>query len=183
MYQAPRSRFEKFGVRTVAGQAKIAGTVAGLGGAMILTFYKGPDINIWTTTINILKHNQHQGTAQHGWSSDRVAGSLLAIASCLSTSVWMIIQAKMANAYPCHYSSTALMCLMGAIQATTYALCLNRDMSQWRLGFDIRLLGVFYCVRIHSLQRLHAHNITIIETITEVTNKVICIQFRFMNEC
>ena len=56
-------------------------------------------------------------------------------------------QAKLAEAYPCHYSNAALMCLMGSIQASILALCVERHRIQWRLGFDIRLLTAAYSVR------------------------------------
>ncbi|KAG1327963.1 putative WAT1-related protein [Cocos nucifera] len=71
-------------------------------------------------------------------------GSLLAVASCVCYAIWLIIQAKMMKEYPCHYSCTALMCLMGTVQSIIFALCLERDWEQWRLGFDIRLLAVIY---------------------------------------
>ncbi|ONK57240.1 uncharacterized protein A4U43_C10F18040 [Asparagus officinalis] len=50
----------------------------------------------------------------------------------------------MSQAYPCHYSTTALMCLMAAVQANVYALCMDRHWDHWRLGFDVRLLTVVY---------------------------------------
>jgi len=46
----------------------------------------------------------------------------------------------MSKEYPSHYSSTALMSTMGAIQATAFGLCVERDWSQWKLGWNIRLL-------------------------------------------
>jgi hypothetical protein len=56
------------------------------------------------------------------------------------------LQAKMSKEYQGHYSSTALMSLMGAIQATVFALCVEKDWSQWRLGWSIRLLTSAYSV-------------------------------------
>jgi len=52
----------------------------------------------------------------------------------------------MSKEYQGHYSSTALMSLMGAIQATVFALCVEKDWSQWRLGWSIRLLTSAYSV-------------------------------------
>jgi len=52
----------------------------------------------------------------------------------------------MSKEYRGHYSSTALMSLMGAIQATVFALCVEKDWSQWRLGWSIRLLTSAYSV-------------------------------------
>lgn len=56
------------------------------------------------------------------------------------------MQAQMSIEFPSHLSSTALMSLMGAIQATLFALCVEKDWSQWRLGWSIRLLTAAYSV-------------------------------------
>ena len=53
----------------------------------------------------------------------------------------------MSERYPCHYSSTALMCLMGSLQTVSCALCVeNNRWSEWKLGWNIRLLAVSYSV-------------------------------------
>ena len=57
-----------------------------------------------------------------------------------------VAQAKMSERYPHPYSSTALMSLMGALLSVSYAFCVERDLSQWRLGWNIRLLTVAYAV-------------------------------------
>lgn len=36
----------------------------------------------------------------------------------------------------------------GAIQATAFGFCVERDLSQWKLGWNIRLLAVAYSVYI-----------------------------------
>lgn len=48
--------------------------------------------------------------------------------------------------YPSPMSSTALMSTMGAIQATAFALCVERDWNEWKLGWDVRLLAVSFSV-------------------------------------
>ncbi|KAI6678629.1 hypothetical protein NL676_039425 [Syzygium grande] len=47
----------------------------------------------------------------------------------------------MSKGFPCQYTSTALMTFMASIQAVVYALCRERDWSQWKLGWNIRLLN------------------------------------------
>ncbi|KAL3729659.1 hypothetical protein ACJRO7_026743 [Eucalyptus globulus] len=134
---------EKVRVRTVAGKAKAAGTLMGIGGAMLLTFYKGAEVNLWSTHVNLLRHVAATRRGQVG-SSDLLLGSLLAVASCFCYASWLIIQAKMSEGFPYQYTSTALMTFLGSIQATVYALCRERDWSQWKLGWNIRLLTVSY---------------------------------------
>ncbi|KAK3032198.1 hypothetical protein RJ639_035910 [Escallonia herrerae] len=135
-------RVESLAIRTLAGKAKVLGTVLGIAGAMVLTFYKGLEINIWPFHVHLLHHDQARAASEHT-SGDHVWGSLLAVISCVSYAAWLIIQTKMSQRYPC-YSSTALMCLMGALQATVYALCTEKDWSAWKLGWNIRLVTVVY---------------------------------------
>ncbi|KAF5463343.1 hypothetical protein F2P56_019261, partial [Juglans regia] len=142
-------RLERLGLGTTAGKAKVLGTLIGIGGAMLLTFYEGPEINIWLTNVNLLRHDNSQLHQSRGHSTtlepeNRLLGCILALGSCLSYATWLMVQAKMMEKYPCHYSSTALMCVMGAIQSVVFALCMERDWSQWKLGWNIRLLTVAY---------------------------------------
>ncbi|KAK0589949.1 hypothetical protein LWI29_020497 [Acer saccharum] len=131
----------------MAGKAKVLGTLMGIGGAMLLTFYKGVEINISSTHIDLLHHDHPQSghmASSHASSTKYIFGLLLALGSCFSYALWLIVQTKMSERYPCQYSSTALMCLMGSIQATVYALCIEKDRDQWKLGWNIRLLTVVY---------------------------------------
>ncbi|MBA0551106.1 hypothetical protein Golob_022003 [Gossypium lobatum] len=134
---------EKLGFRTMAGRAKVLGTVIGISGAMLLTFYKGLQINMGSTHFHpLLSHGPISSNAPS--TNHHLLGALLALTSCISYSLWLNIQAKMSENYPCYYSSTALICIIGTIQAVVFALCMEKDMSQWKLGWNIRLLTVAY---------------------------------------
>ncbi|PKI52980.1 hypothetical protein CRG98_026560 [Punica granatum] len=112
---------------------------------MLLTFYKGVEVEIWSTNVNLLhKQNATISSPNHTESSRLLLGSLLAVCSCLSYALWLILQAKMGEAYPCHCSSTALMSFMASIQAVAFGLCMERDWNQWKLGWNIRLLTVAF---------------------------------------
>ncbi|KAK4271104.1 hypothetical protein QN277_019844 [Acacia crassicarpa] len=139
--------FERLNLGAAGGKAKVLGTVIGIGGAMLLTFYKGFEIHIWSFHINLLHPHHEQNatvptTRHHAYSE--LLGVLAAIASCFSYALWLIIQAKMSAEYPCHLSSTSLMSTMGAIQATVFGLCTERDWNQWKLGWNVRFLTVFF---------------------------------------
>lgn len=127
---------------------KILGTITGVVGSMILIFFKGAEINIWKVPINLLHGNQnsnHVGTTNAD-SIQKIVGVLCGLGSCFSFSLWLIIHTKMSEEYPCYYSSTALMNLMAAIQTTIFALCVEKDWSQWKLGWSFRLLTAVYSV-------------------------------------
>ncbi|KAJ1419928.1 EamA domain [Sesbania bispinosa] len=136
---------ERLNLRAAAGKAKVFGTLIGIGGAMLLTFFKGVELDIWPFHINLLHpHHQHVAPLHAHSASAQLLGVLCSIGSCFSFALWFIIQAKMIKEYPSHYSSTALMSTMGAIQATAFGLCVERDLNQWKLGWNIRLLAVAY---------------------------------------
>ncbi|XP_013694763.1 uncharacterized protein LOC106398800 [Brassica napus] len=63
-------------------------------------------------------------------SNHRVLGACLALISCFSYAIWIIIQAKMSETFQCHYASTGLMSLMAFFQSTIYALYVERDWTQ-----------------------------------------------------
>ncbi|KAF7128072.1 hypothetical protein RHSIM_Rhsim11G0133100 [Rhododendron simsii] len=138
---------ERLGFGTWAGKAKVVGTLLCMGGAMLLTFYKGAEINIWSTSVDLLhKGSNHGGhvAASHQKAGNPVLGALLIVGCCFSIAMGLIIQAKMMRNYPWPYSSTAIMITFGAIQATVFALCMEKDWSQWELGWDFKLLTVSY---------------------------------------
>ncbi|CAN6347108.1 unnamed protein product [Urochloa humidicola] len=151
-------RHESLAIRTPSGQAKVAGTFLGVGGAMLLTFYKGADITPWNSHINLAATLAQRAAAASGSPHPATAesrpnfamGSLLCISSCFLYALWLIIQAELTREYRFHYSSTALMCAMTTLQSAVIALCFgSRDAAQWRLtggggGGMVRLLAVAY---------------------------------------
>ncbi|PON42281.1 Plant-drug/metabolite exporter [Parasponia andersonii] len=136
-------RIERVNFGKAAGKAKVLGALMGIGGALILTLYKGVAIQIWSTHIDLLHHN-HNNASSSPAGQNHMLGCLLAVASCLCISLWLIIQAKMNEKYPCYYSSTALVSMIGAIQTVAYALWSEKDWNQWKLGWNIRLLTVAF---------------------------------------
>ncbi|KAL3515581.1 hypothetical protein ACH5RR_022483 [Cinchona calisaya] len=149
-------RLEKFELKTKAGKAKFIGTLICVGGAMLLTLYKGVEINLWSTHLELLhdKSNNHQNghlATSHQNSMYHILGPILAISGSFSVAMALIFQTKMSENYPCHYSSTALICLMGSLQAVLFALCMEKSRwDEWKLGWNIRLLSVAYSGAIAS---------------------------------
>lgn len=81
---------ERLGWNTSSGTSKIMGTFLGVGGAMLLTFYKGVDLHLWKTNVELLNGQHHASNGQH--SSNSFMGPLLAVFSCITYSIWLIIQ-------------------------------------------------------------------------------------------
>ncbi|KAB2628489.1 WAT1-related protein [Pyrus ussuriensis x Pyrus communis] len=138
-------RMEKLALGTRTGRAKIVGTLVCVGGTMIFTFYKGHEIVIWSTDVNLLRKYSHQNShVLHRNTRTQLLGSVLALCSSISFALWLIFQKKMTRDYPCQYSSTALMSIMASMQSTVFPLCRERDWSQWKLGWDIKLFTAVY---------------------------------------
>ncbi|XP_058735690.1 WAT1-related protein At1g68170-like [Vicia villosa] len=140
-------RMDKLNLRVIEGKAKVIGTVMGISGAMLMLFFKGAEIHIWSSNINLLHphHNQNEQMASHHADlRKKLLGVSIALLSSCSFSMWFIIQAKLNEEYPCHHSSAALMSTMGAIQGTIIAFCVDRDLNQWKLGNTLRILTVVY---------------------------------------
>lgn len=136
---------ERLNLRRAGGKAKIIGTITGISGAMLLTFIKGPEVKMLSFHVNLFNHRNGHVVHPHATSGlMTIFGALASVASNVSYAMWLIIQAKMSERYPCPYSSTALMSLMGAVLSISFAFCVERDLSQWRLGWNIRLLTVAY---------------------------------------
>ncbi|KAI3871090.1 hypothetical protein MKX03_019832 [Papaver bracteatum] len=90
--------------------AKILGTSVSFAGVLTMTLFKGPAVrNLWGALIRI-----ERSSAEHeNW----LKGSLLAVASCITWSVWYIMQAVALKNYPAQVSLTAWMSILGAAQS------------------------------------------------------------------
>ncbi|XP_047318876.1 WAT1-related protein At1g68170-like [Impatiens glandulifera] len=142
-------RMELMRLNKASGRAKVVGTLTCVGGAMLLTFYKGREVVLWSTNVNLLEMFSPPGSynSVHSGSlsgNNRVFGALLALGCCCTCALGYILQAKLLRNYPCPYSSTALMMLFGALQASVYAIAMERDWSVWKLGWNLRLISVLY---------------------------------------
>lgn len=58
----------------------------------------------------------------------------------------LFTQAKMLKAYPAKLSLTTLQCLMSTIQTGVIAAALDRNINSWRVGWNVQLISVIYCV-------------------------------------
>ncbi|XP_015691838.1 WAT1-related protein At1g09380-like [Oryza brachyantha] len=137
------TRLETLKLKKPAGQAKLLGTLIGMGGAMLLTFYKGPAIMLGLPRLK-LAHITENHQSHPISTGNQIIGSFLGIISCFTYATWLVIQAKVSKVYPCHYSIAAMVCLFGALQSTVMAVCVHRDLEHWRLGLNIRLYSSAY---------------------------------------
>eukprot|EP00253_Pinus_taeda_P000604 PITA_00604 len=136
-------RMETVNIKKLRSQAKIAGTIVCVAGAMLMTLYKGPIVPmLWSP------HHQSPETSFSAVSAidnnDWIIGSLLIIAATLAWSALFILQAAVLKKYSAQLSLATLICFLGTLQATALGLAVVRDPSQWALGWDINLLTAVY---------------------------------------
>ncbi|KAG5239812.1 WAT1-related protein [Salix suchowensis] len=144
-------KLEKVDMRRLHFQAKVAGTLITIGGAMLLTFTHGPSLNFpWT------KRDFCRGqTAHSAHIQDPIKGAVMIIFGCLSWSSFIIMQVRIhlmsydscndSKIISCQASLAALMCIMGTVESTILTFAMERaNTAIWSVNFDVRLSAVVY---------------------------------------
>ncbi|KAL1209967.1 WAT1-related protein [Cardamine amara subsp. amara] len=130
---------ERVKLRCIRSGAKVIGTLATVGGAMIMTLVKGPIVELFWT-----KGASAQNTAGTDIHS-AIKGAILVTIGCFSYACFMILQAITLRTYPAELSLTAWICLMGTIEGTVVALVMEKENpSAWAIGWDTKLLTATY---------------------------------------
>ncbi|XP_038892787.1 WAT1-related protein At2g39510-like [Benincasa hispida] len=137
-------RLEKVNIMQRGSQAKILGTIVTVGGAMIMTFIKGPILNLpWTKLPNHSSASSSSAASLNHQSL--IMGFLMIATACICWSAFITLQAVTLKSYPAELSLTALICLVGTIGDSGVALVMERgNPSAWALHFDSQLLTVVY---------------------------------------
>ncbi|KAF1898847.1 hypothetical protein Lal_00018967 [Lupinus albus] len=132
-------RVESISINHIHGVAKILGSIISLVGAITLALVKGP---------SLLPENQKyisQSLTMVHSKGDYIKGSLMMLSANTSWSLWLILQGFIVKQYPAKFRLTAIQCFFSFIQSATLAATMERNLSAWRLGWDIHLLAVAYC--------------------------------------
>ncbi|KAI3871086.1 hypothetical protein MKX03_019828 [Papaver bracteatum] len=117
-------RLEVIDIKSIRGVAKVLGTIVSLAGVMTMTLYRGPaEKNLWK---NWLK------------------GSVLLVASCITWSMWYIMQDITLKRYPAPLSLTTWMSFVGAAQSAVFTVIVHHKPKPWVIGFNIDLWAIIY---------------------------------------
>ncbi|MFQ6639803.1 hypothetical protein Gotur_016810 [Gossypium turneri] len=119
--------------------AKLVGTAVTVGGAMVMTLYKGP-------IIDFVKSGgaTHHGTTTESAGQHWVSGTVALLGSIVGWSSFFILQSFTLKKYPAELSLTAWICFMGTVQDAGLSFIMVRDLSAWKIGFNSRLLAASY---------------------------------------
>ncbi|VAH55265.1 unnamed protein product [Triticum turgidum subsp. durum] len=104
-------RLEQVDLGRRHGVAKVVGTVVSIGGATVITLYKG---------LPLFSHNLHV-QAVLSWTSGSpifnwTLGCVFILGHCLSWSGWMVLQVPVLKRYPARLSVISLTCVFGLLQ-------------------------------------------------------------------
>jgi hypothetical protein len=136
-------RMEKVRMRSLHSQAKIAGTVLTVAGAVLMVLYHGPAVQFpWTKgQHHVTGGSDGQGGA--GW----LKGTIMVMIACLAWACFFVLQSSTLREYPAELSLTVLICGVGSLMSGSVALVAERrNTHAWVIGFDTRLFTVVYAV-------------------------------------
>lgn len=140
-------RMEQVKLKAISGMAKIVGLGFCLGGAATIAFYRGPYLRLLVNHHLLNFNHVHDDQSHHHTSATNswTKGVLLMLLSNTFWSLWLVLQVPVLKSYPSKLCCTAIQCLFSTIQAFIIAIAMERDVSEWKLGWNVRLLSVAYC--------------------------------------
>ncbi|KAL3512209.1 hypothetical protein ACH5RR_024926 [Cinchona calisaya] len=125
------------------GLAKILGTIASVGGATIITLYKGPPLlHQRLQSNNMLEEDMFFSSTkrQQNWTW----GCICLLGHCLSWAGWMVLQAPVVKKYPAKLSLTSFTCFFGLVQFLIIAAFAERDPNHWQIQSGEELFTILY---------------------------------------
>ncbi|KAF3319726.1 WAT1-related protein [Carex littledalei] len=136
-------RMEKLHMKKIRCQAKVVGTVVTVAGAMLMTLYKGPILEmIWTKYLHA--HQPNSDTSAVPSDQDWFKGSIFLIIATLAWASLFVLQAKTIKMYDAPLSLTTLICFVGTLQAIVVTFVMEHKTSVWSIGWDMNLLAAAY---------------------------------------
>ncbi|KAK9270171.1 hypothetical protein L1049_025747 [Liquidambar formosana] len=138
-------RMESISMKHLHGLAKVLGSVLGLSGALVFAFVKGPPLKFmnWYPEIqNEITDPSINCSKKVEW----VKGALIMLSANTAWSLWLILQGPIIKQYPAKLRLTTLQCFFSCIQSVFCAVAMERNLSSWKLEWDVHLLSVAYCV-------------------------------------
>ncbi|KAK4271732.1 hypothetical protein QN277_020379 [Acacia crassicarpa] len=135
-------RLETVNIKCNGGRAKILGTLVCIGGALLLTMYKGEPLFNYSRSEP--ETARHMVSAQRNNRERWTTGVIALIVGTLLWSSWFLLQSKIGKKYPCQYSSTAIMTFFGAIQSAVLSLSTTQKLSMWVLKGNMQILTVLF---------------------------------------
>ncbi|XP_019702179.1 WAT1-related protein At5g07050-like [Elaeis guineensis] len=136
-------RMEKVDLKKIRCQAKVVGTLVTVAGAMLMTLYKGPIMEmVWTKHVQ--PHRSSVPETTDSSDKDWLKGSIFLVIATLAWAALFVLQAVTLKQYSAQLSLTTLICFMGTLQAIAVTLVMEHKPSVWKIGWDMNLLAAAY---------------------------------------
>ncbi|KAI6706922.1 hypothetical protein NL676_009884 [Syzygium grande] len=144
-------RIETVDMKSSSGRAKIVGTLVCVGGALMLTLYRGrPFFNTSHSQAVISMHDHATKLSSANKPQNWTIGLICLVLGTLLWSLWFLLQSKIGKRYPCQYSSTAIMCSFGSIQSAALSFVTSRSLSIWVLRGRTEVFTVLFAGMVGS---------------------------------
>ncbi|XP_024316652.1 WAT1-related protein At3g30340 isoform X2 [Brachypodium distachyon] len=136
-------RMESLKVKSMAGAAKITGTLLSLAGLLLLSLYKGVPLTHQASAA-LSPEAAHHAAAEGSGNKSWMLGTAALLANCLCFSFWLLLQTRLTKKYPAIYSSTALMFFISTLQGGALTAAMERHVSLWILTSKLEIITVLY---------------------------------------
>ncbi|KAA8537901.1 hypothetical protein F0562_027519 [Nyssa sinensis] len=133
-------RMENISMKQWHGIAKVLGSLVGVSGAMVFTFVTGRPL------YSSIQKGISEPSTKHSPRGDWIKGSLLMLSVNTTWSLWLIMQGPIVKQYPAKLRLIALQSFFSCIQSAILAVSMERNILAWKLGWNINLVSVVYCV-------------------------------------
>ncbi|XP_052297432.1 LOW QUALITY PROTEIN: auxin-induced protein 5NG4 [Citrus sinensis] len=125
------------------GFAKVLGTIASVGGASIVTLYKGPPLLHQVTHATYLEPEHYMSSSK---SQNWTWGCIFLFGHCISWAGWMVLQAPLLKKHPAKLTLTLFTCFFRLIQFLAIAAFVETDINRWKIQSGEELFTIFYAV-------------------------------------
>jgi len=132
-------RLEQVDLSRRHGVAKVVGTVVSIGGATVITLYKGLPLFHYNLTFKSLLTLSSSSPILN-WT----LGCVFILGHCLSWSGWMVLQVPVLKRYPARLSVLSLTCIFGLLQFLVIAVFTEEDLSRWKVHSGGELFTILY---------------------------------------
>ncbi|XP_043723796.1 WAT1-related protein At3g28050-like [Telopea speciosissima] len=144
-------RMERVDLRRGSSQARVMGTIASVGGAFIVTLYKGPPMMMMmminrtpAAASDPSDHLLNLHYFSEPTSANWVLGGFFMVLTCIFSALWNILQTATVKEYRDETTIVFFYCLFGTIQCAVVTLFIERDINAWILRTRIELIAILY---------------------------------------
>uniref|UniRef100_A0A0E0N8J0 WAT1-related protein n=1 Tax=Oryza rufipogon TaxID=4529 RepID=A0A0E0N8J0_ORYRU len=139
---------ESLNMKSMAGGAKVLGTLTSMAGVLLLSLYKGVALTNHPSAAAAMDASAgggHGGSVMVKNNKQWTLGTVMLLGNCLCFSLWLLLQGKLTKKYPAIYSCTAIMFFISTLQGGALTLATERlTASAWTLTNKVEIVTVIY---------------------------------------